>query len=503
MADNLGYTPGSGATVASNEVDGLHYQKVKITDGKTGNTVMQRVITGTPDAADGGAVVRQAPVRIWTCGFSGVSASSLIAPEMTQRRAGTGVTVAQSSGSLVITSGTTANAEYLARSTTSFKGSHIHKFSVTLSQRIANNNFAYLLADMIGEGLSCTINSATSISVTKTAHGFTADNVGQSMMVGAISGAAGVPGRYAIASIPDANTINFTVSGWPSSGSCTVDLFGWNYITTLFNGTSATSNQIDTQRRGWNNGYINGGSTTTANAVLYQINNDGNQVYWNDIGVSANPLTTTSRTSRVTNIPNQDVELYFYLWSYNGTSAPASSTTWTTGFVSVEEIPNVPTYLAGMRPNGSMTPMPITVQNYAAGISARSNLDASTNLIGDTGTQYRANATGAASVANINSPATPAAQSVKASAGRLLQVALVNHGSSTVFMKFFNTASPTLGTTAAAFEIALPPNIAVNISSEGGLAFSSAIVVAITGARGLTNNSTITADTVTGFLAFA
>lgn len=85
-------------------------------------------------------------------------------------------------------------------------GAFIARQKTILSQRIANNNFAVLMADLIGEGLSCTINSATSISVTKTAHGYTAANVGQFMMVGAISGANGVPGRYAIASIPDANT---------------------------------------------------------------------------------------------------------------------------------------------------------------------------------------------------------------------------------------------------------------------------------------------------------
>lgn len=36
MADNLAYTPGSGATVASDEVGGVHYQRVKVVTGSDG-----------------------------------------------------------------------------------------------------------------------------------------------------------------------------------------------------------------------------------------------------------------------------------------------------------------------------------------------------------------------------------------------------------------------------------------------------------------------------------
>jgi hypothetical protein len=36
MADNLGYTPGAGASVASDEVGGAHYQRVKIVTGAEG-----------------------------------------------------------------------------------------------------------------------------------------------------------------------------------------------------------------------------------------------------------------------------------------------------------------------------------------------------------------------------------------------------------------------------------------------------------------------------------
>lgn len=36
MADNLGYTPGSGATVATDDIDGKHHQRVKLVLGSDG-----------------------------------------------------------------------------------------------------------------------------------------------------------------------------------------------------------------------------------------------------------------------------------------------------------------------------------------------------------------------------------------------------------------------------------------------------------------------------------
>lgn len=37
MADNVDITPGAGATVATDEVDGRHYQRMKLTDGGEGS----------------------------------------------------------------------------------------------------------------------------------------------------------------------------------------------------------------------------------------------------------------------------------------------------------------------------------------------------------------------------------------------------------------------------------------------------------------------------------
>lgn len=509
MADNV-VLPGTGESVATDDISGIQYQRIKVSDGLAESTTHMRVRADNPLPTDGGAVVRQAPCDIWSVGFA-ASGSSLLAQELTQRRLGTGMGVTQGSSNLLVTTGTTANSEFLARSTQAFRGAFTARAKTILSQRIANNNFVFMLADLFGEGLSCTINSATSITVTKVAHGLTADNVGQFMFVGAINGANGVPGRYAIASIPSVDTISFTVAGWPASGSCTVDVFGWNHIRTLYTGTTATNAAVDAQRRGWNSGDTTATINTTASpGHVMQVYADGRNINWADTLVASNTTpTVTTRASRIENIPDDDVELYFYLWAYNGTTAPASTTTWTVGFVSVEDVVNVPIFLGGVRPLGAQAALPVTfpaaqaVTVSSGTVSA--NLNASANAIGDVGVQYRANATGAATLTNVNCPATPAAQQIKGGAGRLVGMVVSNTATSARWVKIFNalSASVTPGTTSALTEFAIGPNATVEWHVEGGAAFSTGITIMVTGGQGLTNNTAVTAGDVTGFTLHA
>lgn len=360
MADNV-TLPGTGEIVATDDISGVQYQLIKIVDGQAESTTPVRVLATNADANTAGLVVRPAPQETWSVSFTRVNGSALDSPEMTQRRLGTGMGVSQSSGNLVVTTGTTANSEFLARSTVTFNGAMIQRHQTVLSQRIVNNNFAVLLADRIAEGASCTINSATSITVTKTAHGLTAANIGQSMNIGAITGANGVPGRYAIASIPSVDTINFTVAGWPASGSCTVDLFGWNYVRWLYTGTTATNAAVDAQRYGWNSGDTTATINTTASpGHMAQTALDGRNVYFSDALVASSTApTVTLRGHRVVNIPDDEIELYLYLWAFNGSTNPASTTSWTVGFVAVEDVVNTPVYLAGIRQQGFSAPLPV------------------------------------------------------------------------------------------------------------------------------------------------
>jgi len=309
--------------------------------------------TGVPDNLAVGLPVRQVGQDIWNCSFSDVG-SGLLAPEMSAEIMGTGVGASQAGGALAITTGTTASLRA--------------RISTVLSQRIANQNFALLLADLLLEGASITINSATSITVNWPAHPFDAQSVGQFLLVGGIVGAAGVPGRYAIASVIPGTSFNLTVAGWPASGTCTATLFGHSYIRALFSGTTATAAAVDTQRRGW----AAGDSTITINSTagpgtIMQVESDGRAVYFSDTlrATSTTPNVTT-RGSRIENLPDDNLDLYLFIWFYNGSTAPASTTTWTISFASVEKYANIPVYVQGQRAQGSQNAAPVAVVGTAA-----------------------------------------------------------------------------------------------------------------------------------------
>ena len=338
------------------------------TTGHSSSDVLQVIYedqAGSPIADTAAQTLAAAPVRqvgqmVDGAGFSAVG-SSVLDSFFTAPIVGTGVTYNQGSGSLNIVAGTTANSEFLARSVKSYQGSMRMRFSIIASQRIANTNLAVMLADLIGEGLAYTINSATSVTVTVPGHTFNATNVGQFIQFGGVTGAAAIPGRYAIASVVAGASITFTVAGFPASGSGLCTLFGRNYIRNLLTGTSATVINIDAQRNGWATGDTAATFTTSASpGNLVQVETTGREVFWSDTlrATSLTP-TVTSRGSRYENIPDAATELFVFLWNFNGTTAPASSTTFTLGSVSVESFPNNPVYLQGVRSLGSANTLPV------------------------------------------------------------------------------------------------------------------------------------------------
>jgi hypothetical protein len=248
------------------------------------------------------------------------------------------------------------------------------RFSIIASQRIANSNFAVMLADLIGENLAYTINSATSVTITVPNHTFDASNVGQFVQMGGITGAAAVPGRYAIASVITQTSITLTVSGFPASGTGTCTLFGRNYIRNLVTGTTTTSLSVDAQRNGWATGDTSVTINTTGSpGTVVQCELTGREVFWNDmLRASIGATASISRASRYENIPDPTTPLYVFVWSFNGTTAPASSTTFTLGHISIELFANNPVYLQGFRSVGTANAVPVNVT--AGTLSAVSNI---------------------------------------------------------------------------------------------------------------------------------
>ena len=352
--------------IAGRDASGIVRPVAVTADGKL--QVIYEDQAGSPIADTAAQTLAATPVRqvgqmVDGAGFSAVGSSVLDAFFFQTPIVGTGVTYNQSAGSLNILTGVNTNAEFLARSVKSYRGSMRMRFSLIASQRIANSNFAVMLADLIGEGLSYTINSATSVTVSLPGHTFDATNVGQFVQMGGITGAAGVPGRYAIASVVAGLSIELTVSGFPASGSGTCTLFGHNYIRNLVTGTTATAINVDAQRNGWATGDTAATINTTASpGTIIQCELTGREVFWNDLlRASTASASSSSRALRYENIPDANSELYVFIWNFNGTTAPASSTTFTLGHLSVESFPNNSIYLQGIRSIGASNALPIIV----------------------------------------------------------------------------------------------------------------------------------------------
>jgi hypothetical protein len=275
---------------------------------------------------------------------------------------GAGQTVAQSSGNLVVTTGTTANSETILRSKTNFVGNLISRIQTILSQRIANQTFFFELVDVIGDDLVAVASSATSLIVTIPNNPFTSENIGQSMYVGNLSGGlAGIPNRYAIASVSGDN-VTFTVSGFTVS-SGTVSLFGWNYYHVAYSGTVATNGLYDSQRKGWNSGdsTVTLNSTSAPGTMLVMGNEDGNAWIADQLVASSAVTSITQRGSRVINLPDEFTNLYFQIRVLNGSVAPASTTTLTVGTISIENYSTTPVSSYNTKPQSLANVTPVVI----------------------------------------------------------------------------------------------------------------------------------------------
>lgn len=321
-----------------------------------------------PAQTDNFIPTMQVPQKTWRNGFDRIFAAGFDTAWMTTLVTGSGMAVAQSGGSATITTGTTANSETIGRSLITFDGSMTIRYSTTLSQRIANQTFYVEMVDVIGDGLALTINSATSVTVIIPSNPFTSANVGQSMYIGNLTGtAAQIPGRYAIASV-SGNNVTFTVAGFPATGSGTASLFGWNYHHIYYDSTTATLCNFDSQRNGWNSGETNATINTTASpghVGTYGVT-DGKTVFSDQLSASSTTLELTQRGSRVRNVPVDGTQLYAQIRVVNGSSAPATTTTWTIGFFEIDNYILNQMSLNNIVPQSANAALPTQILNTPA-----------------------------------------------------------------------------------------------------------------------------------------
>lgn len=280
---------------------------------------------------------------------------------------GSGQTVNQTGGNLVLTTGTTARSETIIRSKQRYTGGIRFRVQTILSQRIANQQFFVELVDLVGDALAYTINSATSITVTFPAgHGLTSQNVGQFISLGNFAGTGTFfSGRYAIASV-SGNDITFTVSGF-AAGTGTCSAFGRNYYRLEYSGITATNVLFDTQRNGYASGNTTATISTTA-GVGHQaigIMNDGVATFADQLVASSTAIQTVTRANRVTMVPD-DAQLYLQIRVVNGTTAPASTTTWTIGQVSIGKFEAESVIVQDVRVPNTNSALPVEIMRTVA-----------------------------------------------------------------------------------------------------------------------------------------
>ncbi len=132
------------------------------------------------------------------------------------------------------------------------------------------------------------------------------------------------------------------------------------------------------------------------------------------------------------------------------------------------------------------------------------SLAAGTNAIGDVGIQARANATGAASIAKIQSAASTNATLIKATAGRVFGWTLTNTTASVKIVRLYNlTVAPTVGTSTPVNNIVIPPNGTVTQSVPVGLSHATGISYSITGGLPDLDATAVAANDVIGSIYWA
>lgn len=408
---------------------------------------------------------------------------------------GGGIGYSQTGGNLILTSGVTANAEVILRSTASFCSDMEMRWQSILSQRIINQSFVVELVDVIGDNLQLTVNSATSVTITFAPgeNPFTAANVGQSLSIGAINGVAGIPARYAIASV-SGNTVNFTVAGWPASGAGSCSLFGWNFVRCVYSGATATTLNFDTQRNGYNTGDTAATINTTAapgHLGIVQVAS-GTATLLDQLVASATTLQTAVRANRVINMPDEDQNLFLQLRIVNGSTPPASTTTWTVGMAAVYDFRTANVTINDVRATGLSSPMPVQI-----GGGTLPTVSAVT-AVTTSGTP-----TAPATPYILNSLATTNIALILTGTSGLHAFYATNTGATAAFVKLYNKATaPVLASDVPAMIIPIAaaaggfPGVATLPIGHNGFRFALGLGIAITGAVGDTDTTAVAAGQV-------
>jgi hypothetical protein len=151
-------------------------------------------------------------------------------------------------------------------------------------------------------------------------------------------------------------TLTMSAKAWTPSASGTVTVFGWNCVSLVKNGTSATTtNWFDTQRKGWGSGASSLTLNTDASpGDIIQFSGDTTSEFLCDTSpATATTLQFTSRASRLESLIDALTPVYLFIQAFNGVTAPASTTRLTVGKFSMEETGINKVIVGGVTQTGS------------------------------------------------------------------------------------------------------------------------------------------------------
>lgn len=282
---------------------------------------------------------------------------------------------------------------------------------------------------------------------------------------------------------------------------------GLHTIALQFDGTTATQAKYAVQNSGVTP-LVSSASTfpTTASGGVYELEPFADEVWFHGATLDA----TTGRTNsyrRHQQIPDPNAYFKLRLRWVNGATPPASNTNAVVQYITCQDYAELTAEITAGRGQSVagqgigvnvIGTVPVTLASTTV-----TSVSAGTNLIGDVGLQVRANATGAASIANVVSAASTNATSVKGSPGRLLGWTLQNTTATVQYVKLHNIASaPTAGSGVLA-TIGIPANGQNTLAIPQGIAFATGIGYTIVTGSAATDATATTAGSVVGTLVFA
>ena len=204
-----------------------------------------------------------------------------------------------------------------------------------------------------------------------------------------------------------------------------------------------------------------------------------------EVSFHARPMDSTGgkTVSHVRNSvapdPNREYKLRFRI--VNGATAPASSTTFTSAFVTAVDYTEILSELTGAQGRtDASSALAVTVSGTAVTSLANGTLGASSTVTGT-------------SVNKLVTAATTNAAVIKATAARVYGYHYTNNTAATKYVRLYNKATaPTVGTDSPAVVIPIAPNASVLVDHTIPITFATGLGISVTGGFA-DNDATVTA----------